>query len=88
MSDLLDWAEKSGLENIRFRLQNAETLAKEAVTTLTVLFAGMGAALAYGIKGLAAPHGLDALTVGAMGLAAWLMVLAGVLIAQCIFVSH
>lgn len=84
MSDLLDWADKSGLENIRFRLQNAETLARDAATTLTVLFAGMGAALAYAIKGVAAPQGLDALAVGAMGLAAWLMVLAVVLIVQCI----
>lgn len=41
----IEWIEASGRENLRFRLQNAETLAREAQQTLTVLLAG--AALGY-----------------------------------------
>ena len=50
MTDLLDWVEKQALENLRFRIQDADNLTKESNTTLTILLAGMGASLAYGIK--------------------------------------
>jgi len=46
MSELLDYVKKAGAENLEFSLQNAETLAKEANTTLAVLLAGMGGAMA------------------------------------------
>jgi hypothetical protein len=49
-SELLEWVEKQALENLRFRIQDAENLTKESNATLTLLLAGMGAGLAYGIK--------------------------------------
>ena len=60
MNDLIDWAEKSGLENLRFRLQNAETLAKEASSTLTILLAGMGGSIfsSIGLIGVVIPRSI------------------------------
>lgn len=49
--DVLEWAEKAALENIRYQLQSTDTLAKEANTTLTILIAALGAAFAYAITG-------------------------------------
>lgn len=51
MSDLLDWAEETGLENLKAHHQTADLLQKQAVTTLTVLLAGATGGLAYAIKG-------------------------------------
>lgn len=50
MEKLLEWAEKNGLENLRFRLQNAETLAKESSSTLTLTLAAMGGTLSNSLK--------------------------------------
>ncbi|MCB1895980.1 MAG: hypothetical protein H6945_20215 [Zoogloeaceae bacterium] len=52
VNELLDWVEKTGQENLDFRLENAETLARESNTTLTILLAGIGGTLAYAAKGL------------------------------------
>ncbi len=87
MSELIDWAEKAGLENIRFRLQITETLAKEAQTTLTILLAGMGGSLAYAMKGLESAAGMDAITSGAAFLSAWLMISSILLIMNCIMTA-
>ncbi len=79
----IDWVEKSGKENLHFRLQNAETLAREAQQTLTVLLAGTGAALAYVVKTL--ESGMPtAVGVGVAALAIWLMLASGVLVIKCI----
>jgi hypothetical protein len=83
MNEILDWAEKAGLENLKFRLQTCDTLAKDAGTTLTVLLAGLGATLAYAMKG-AEESTSSALTVGAGAMAGWLMFVASVLICKCI----
>lgn len=52
MSKLLDWAEKSGLENLKWHRETADLLQKQAVTTLTVLLAGATGGLAFVIKGV------------------------------------
>ncbi len=84
MSDLLDYAEKAGAENLKFRLQNAETLAKEANTVLTILLAGIGGSVALVAKGFEQMHGLpSAITVGAIVLAMWLTLAAGTLVVCC-----
>ena len=83
MKEMLDWAEKAGAENIKFRLQNAEILAKDASTMLTILLAGIGGALTYVIKGLEV-RPISALTFGTGVFAAWLMFAAIVLMLQCI----
>lgn len=86
MSQLLDWAESAGLENLKFRLQNSETLAKDASTTLTMLIAGIGGTLAYVVKGLEAPQ-ITAITYGLAALSLWLMIVATLLIVKCILTT-
>jgi hypothetical protein len=86
MNEIQDWAEKAGMENIRFRLQNAETLAKEATSTLTILLAGMGGAMAYAIKGFEQLEPTS-LTIGAAVLAGWLMLSAVLLVVFCMLTT-
>lgn len=83
--DVLEWAEKSGIENLKMRIATADTIAKEAATTLTVLIAGLGGALAYGIK-VVSPSP-DAIAYGAAFLCAYLIVLAVLLIRYCLLLS-
>lgn len=84
MSDVLEYAEKAGLDNLKFRLQIAETLAKEANSILTILLAGIGGALALSVKGFELPFPqVSAMTIGLAGLAAWLMIVAGILVVFC-----
>ena len=86
MSELLDWAEKAGIENLKFRLQNSETLAKEASTTLTILLAGMGGAMAYAAKGF--EQGMPPpLSIGAAALAVWLAVVGCLLMVYCMLTT-
>lgn len=86
MSTLLDYAEKAGQENIKFRLQNAETLAKEASSSLTILLAGIAASMAYAIKGFEQTQATH-LTIGAAALAIWLMIVATTLVFFCILTT-
>lgn len=51
MRETLEWVEKAALENLRAHLQATDALSKEASTTLTVLFAALGGAFAYALKG-------------------------------------
>lgn len=87
MSELLDWVEKAALENLRFRLQNTETLAKEAAATLTVLLAGMWAALAYAVKVFESGGG-SVLAWGAAALSAWLMLCGMLLVWKCLMTQN
>jgi hypothetical protein len=86
MSDLLKWAEEAGLENLRFRLQNTETLAREATTTLTIVFAALGGVVAYAIKGLESST-VTPLTAGATVCSLWLMVVGFLLVHCCLKTS-
>ena len=84
MREVLDYAEKAGLENLKFRLQNSETLAKEASTTLTILLAGIGGAMALAMKGFEQHLPIpSAVTIGVTGLSIWLMFVAGLLVVFC-----
>ncbi|MBA1446614.1 MAG: hypothetical protein M3H12_07765 [Chromatiales bacterium] len=83
MTGLIDWVEQAALENIRFHLQVTETLAKEAASTLILLLAGMGGALAYAVKGFEQAT-LTSLAVGAGMLSAWLMVVGCLLVIKCL----
>lgn len=84
MSDLLDWAEKAGLENLKFRLQNSETLAKESTTTLTILLAGIAGSLTYATKYWEMGKSSMPLAGGCAALSLWLMVLSFLLVNNCI----
>lgn len=83
MEELLDWVEKNALENLRFRLQNAETLAKDASATLTLVLAAMGGALAYAVKGLES-GAINALITGTLFATTWLGVCAILIVIRCI----
>lgn len=83
MEKLLDWVEKNALENLRFRIQNAETLAKDASSTLTLALAAMGGALAYGVKGLEGGT-VTPLIGGTLASTAWLAICAMVIVFRCL----
>jgi hypothetical protein len=86
MKELLDWTEKAAQENLKFHLQNADNLAKEANTTLTVLLAALGAALAYTLKVFDAGTATAA-TAGAAGLTLYLTALCGLLVFKCMKIA-
>lgn len=86
MSELLEWVEKQALENLRFRIQDAENLTKESNTTLTLLLTGMGAGLAYGIK-LLDSNAEPWLLLSVFMFSAYLLVLCALLIFKCIKIS-
>lgn len=88
MSDVLDWAEKAGAENMKFHAQCAESLSKDSTTTLTVLLAGVGGALAFAAKGFDSVNVSIPLTVGSGVLSVWFMTLAAVLIHCCVRTSN
>lgn len=48
--EVLEWAERHGIENLKSRIETADILAKEAQHTLTVIIAGVGASLVYAVK--------------------------------------
>ena len=48
--EMLEYAEKAGAENIKFHIECAEAIGKEANTTLTILLAASGTALGYTVK--------------------------------------
>jgi hypothetical protein len=80
--EVIDYAEKAGLENLRFRLQVTEALLKDATSTLTFLIAGIGGSLAYAASGFDKAN-LSALAVGAAVLSLWLMVISALLVIRC-----
>ncbi len=83
MNELIDFAEKAGMENIKFRLQNSETLAKDAASTLTILLAGIGGAMAYAAK-IFEESPSKASEIGAFWFCIWLIATAMFLVINCI----
>jgi len=83
---MIDWAEKAGLENLRYHLQSADHLIKEANTTLTILFTGAGAALAFALKGLELPK-VSSVAYASAGLSVFLFFLAGLVVWKCIWIG-
>lgn len=77
-----EWIEKAAIENLKGRRETADILAKEAATTLTVLLAGVGGSLAYGVKIL---DGDTSNTVIAAAIVCiWLTLLAMGLVLLCL----
>ena len=83
---LLDWVEVNAQENVRFHLHNANVLAKEAATTLTLTLTGLGAALAHGVHGLAG-GALTAAHGASLALAAYLTLLAVATVFKCMKIA-
>lgn len=83
MKDLLDWVENAAQSNLSFRLQIAEQLAKDANTTMTIILAGLGATLAYAIKGFENAT-FSPVLIGATVLAVWLAGVGSMLTLKCL----
>ncbi len=79
----LELAEKAGFENLKAHLAHAETLSKDASTTLTVLLAGTGGALAYTVKWFEAAA-MRPILWGAVATTVWLACLSALLVLQCV----
>lgn len=77
-----EWIEKAAIENLKGRRETADILAKEAATTLTVLLAGVGGSLAYGVKVL--DGDTSNTVIAAAAVCIWLTVLAMVLVLTCL----
>lgn len=86
MNEKVNWIEKQAAENLKFRLQICETLAKDANNLLTILIAAIGTVVAYAIKN-AGEGSINSLLIGAIAMAAWLMIVAVVLVLKCIMTS-
>ena len=82
--DVREWAEKAGHENLRFRIESAGLLAAQAATTLTVVLAGLGGAMAYAVR-VAEPHP-GSVAVGAAVLCVHLAGVASLLVWKCMSV--
>lgn len=83
MSDLLDWVEKTAIENLKAHHACADVIAKDAATTLTLFLAALGGGLAYGAKALE-QNSINWLSVGAMAFTAWFLILSLLLVRQCL----
>lgn len=77
------WAAHRGDENLKHRLATGNVLLAQANTLLSILLLGMGGALGYAMR-LAdgAPYAVAA--IGAAAVAAWLAVVAVLLVYRCI----
>lgn len=80
MNETLDYAERCGMENMRERIEVAGVIQSEANTTMTLLLAGAGAALAYASDVEAQP----AIATAAMIVSAYLFAVAAVLTGTCL----
>ncbi|MBB5447101.1 MULTISPECIES: hypothetical protein [unclassified Paraburkholderia] len=83
MSDLLEWVEKSAIENLKTHHACADVIAKDAATTLTIFLAAVGGGLAYGAKAIEG-GGVSWLSVGAMTFTAWFLILSLLLVQRCL----
>ena len=81
----LEWIEHSGIEKLKSPIATADTLAKEAATTLTVLLVGTGGAGAYAIKLF--ENEQNAAAVAAAAASAWLAVLSCALGLGCMMLQ-
>jgi hypothetical protein len=80
--ELIDWVEKQALENLRFRIQDAENISKESNTTLTILLAALGGGIAYTAKLLEADSEQTVVVAMATTLV-YIAVLCAVLLQKC-----
>lgn len=80
----LAWIEGAAIENMKGKHATADTLAKEASVTLTVLLAAVGGTISYAVTGL--PNG--SITAWAsLGTCIYLMGLAAWLVRDCMLVE-
>lgn len=83
--DLRAWAEEVGYENLKERIASGNAIAAQAATTLTLVLAGMGGALAYAVRVFEPSP--SAPVVASAALCVWLMAIAALLVLKCINVA-
>lgn len=81
MSELLDYAERAGLDNMRERIEVAGLIQREANTAMSLILAGAGAALVFAAQGNAAR---PELTIAALVVSVYLFALAALLNWKCL----
>ena len=86
MDDKIDYIERAALENIRSHIKNADDIAKEAQSTLVVLMAAAGAAIAYSLSAIDAGM-VTAASFSAGVLAIYISILAIVLVIRCMMMG-
>lgn len=86
MKERLQWIERAGIEHMRMQHHTADILARESVTTLTVLLAGMAGGVAYAAKALGGEH-VDWISVGAVIFVFYLFVLSYLLVTRCLRIT-
>ncbi|WP_321853113.1 hypothetical protein [Burkholderia cenocepacia] len=84
--DRLDWIEKLAIENLKAHHVTADTIAKEASTTLTVLLAGAAGGMTYAAKALDA-HNWTWFSFGAAVFTAWMTWLSYRCVKECLMIS-
>lgn len=86
MKERLQWIEHAGIEHMRLQHHTADILARESVTTLTVLLAGMAGGIAYAAKALAGEQ-IDWFSIGAVIFVFYLFVLSHLLVTHCLRIT-
>lgn len=81
MTTKLDYAEKSGIENLKERTQNGDLIRREANTLLALLLSGGGAALYFAAK-------QGPLSTVALAVSIWLFFVALVLTLKCLMFAN
>ena len=81
-ADLREWAEKEGYANLSARIASCAVIGAQAATTMALLLAGLGGALAAAAR--VVEPGAGPVAWGAAALCAWMMLCAGVLVVRCI----
>jgi hypothetical protein len=82
---VLRMAEGDADANTKAVVATTEWLAAQSATTLTLLLAGIGGALAFAAKAVTGPPGL--VEAGAAAVCAYLVLLAAVLVWRCLMVG-
>lgn len=86
-SEMIDWAERNGLENLRAHLTVIDDVKRESVQTLTVLMASIAASLAYVVRTLDTDH-FTAFAAGTAVMVLWLGLIATVLVCKCLLIGE
>jgi hypothetical protein len=81
VNNVLEWVEKAALENMRGHAQAADTLAKEAATTLTILLAILSGAFAFSLR-------TSDYQYGAISMTAYLFLLCVLLVIKCLVIRE
>lgn len=84
--EVIEWAEAAGLDNLKRRHANADALKAQALSTLTILIAGLGGSLVYAAKTLEGDR--SALTWGGSWLCVYLMILCALLVSKTLTIKN